>query len=183
MAIAQFVVEAVVNTLLFVNRQQGYNEDTIAGKLIRYQLLTTLFNVVVILACKILCKVIKKDEIKKYVLTASISLICFNVAFSHYQFAPTFLSFTMPLVFTIMYEDKRMCWNFTVIDIGLLILPFISRGTDPVYSENIVPEAIISVTVLIVLTIFSTIVIDVLTTRRKELNEVLLQAEKAKFVD
>lgn len=183
MAIAQFVVEAVVNTLLFVNRQQGYNEDTIAGKLIRYQLLTTLFNVVVILTCKILCKVIKKDEIKKYVLTASISLICFNVAFSHYQFAPTFLSFTMPLVFTIMYEDKRMCWNFTVIDIGLLILPFISRGTDPVYSENIVPEAIISVTVLIVLTIFSTIVIDVLTTRRKELNEVLLQAEKAKFVD
>lgn len=56
LAACQFVVEVVVNTLLYVTRQQGYNEDTIVMKLIRYQLLTTLFNVLIILACFVLCK-------------------------------------------------------------------------------------------------------------------------------
>ena len=183
MAIAQFVVEAIVNTLLFVTRQQGYNEDTIVGKLIRYQLLTTLFNVVVILLCHVLCKKVKSDEIKKYILTFSMSLICFNVAYSHYQFAPTFLDFTIPLVFAIMYEDKKMAWRVTAVDIALLIMPIIARGTDDGYNTDIVPEIIIVLAVLLLLTLFCTFVIDILVTRRRELNEALVQAEKAKYVD
>lgn len=183
MAIAQFVVEAIVNTLLFVTRQQGYNEDTIVGKLIRYQLLTTLFNAAVILLCHVLCKKVKSDEIKKYILTFSMSLICFNVAYSHYQFAPTFLTFTIPLVFTIMYEDRKMAWRVTGVDIALLILPFIARGTDDGYNTDIVPEIIIVLAILLLLTLFCTFVIDILVTRRRELNEALVQAEKAKYVD
>lgn len=183
MAIAQFVVEAVVNTILFLTKQQGYNEDTIGIKLIRYQLLTTLFNVLVMALCHFLCEKIKSDEKKKYVLTLSMSLICFNIAYSHYQFAPTFLAFTVPLAFTIMYEDKKMCRNVTIIDIAILALPFIARGTDEGYNTDIVPEAIITLAILVVLTIFCTFVIDVMATRRKELNDALVGAEKAKFVD
>lgn len=183
MAIAQFVVEAIVNTLLFVTRQQGYNEDTIVGKLIRYQLLTTLFNAVVILLCHVLCKKVKSDEIKKYILTFSTSLICFNVAYSHYQFAPTLLDFAVPLLFTIMYEDKKMTWRITGVNFALLILPFIARGRDDVYNTDIVPEIIIVLAILIILGLFSTFVIDILVARRRELNEALVQAEKAKYVD
>lgn len=183
MAIAQFVVEVIVNILLFVTRQQGYNEETIGGKLIRYQLLTTLFNAVVILLCHVLCLKVKSNKIKKYILTFSMSLICFNVAYSHYQFAPTFLTFAIPLVFTIMYEDKKMAWRVTAVDLAILMLPFIARGIDPVYNTDIVPEAIISTAILLLLTLFCTFVIGVLVTRRRELNEALVQAEKAKYVD
>ncbi len=183
MAIAQFVVEIVVNTILFVTKQQGYNEDTIVSKLIRYQLLTTLFNAAVIALCYFLCVKIKSDEKKKYILTLSMSLVCFNVAYSHYQFAPTFLTFTIPMVFTIMYEDKKMCRNVTIIDVALMVFPIISRGMDEGYNTDIVPEAIITMAILFLLTLFCTFVIDVLATRRRELNEALVQAEKAKYVD
>lgn len=183
MAIAQFVVEVVVNTILFITKQQGYNEDTIVAKLIRYQLLTTAFNIVVIVLCHFLCARVKSDDKKKYILTLSMSLVCFNIAYSHYQFAPTFLTFTIPLVFTIMYEDKKMCRNVTIIDIALMVFPIVARGMDQGYNTDIVPEAIITLAILIMLTFFCTIVIDVMTTRRKELNDALVQAEKAKFID
>lgn len=182
-AASQFLVEVIVNTLLFVNHQQGYNEGTIIEKLIRYQLLTSLFNVFVIFLCYFLCNKIRSEGAKKYILTVSMSLLCFNIAYSHYQFAPTFLTFTAPLVFTIMYEDKKMCRNITVIDMAILILPFLARGLDAGYNANIVPEAIISAAILIMLAIFSMSIIDVLTARRQELKTVLVQAEKAKYVD
>ncbi len=183
MAIAQLVVEIIVNTILFLTKQQGYNEDTIAMKLIRYLLLTTVFNIMVIMLCHFLCSKIKGDDKKKYVLTLSMSFVCFNIAYSHYQFAPTFLTFTIPLVFTIMYEGKKMCRNVTIIDIALMVLPIAARGMDEGYNTDIVPEAIITLAVLILLTFFCRIVIDVLVTRRKELNDALVQAEKAKYVD
>ncbi len=183
MAIVQFVVEAVVNTILFVTKQQGYNEDTIVAKLIRYQLLTTVFNIVVMLLCHFLCVAIKNEDKKKYMLTLSMSLVCFNIAYSHYQFAPTFLTFTIPLVFTIMYEDKHMCKNITIINIALLSMPIMARGMDVGYNTDIVPEAIITLAILILLTFFCMSIIDVMTTRRKELNDALIQAEKAKFID
>ncbi|MGN0621066.1 MAG: HD-GYP domain-containing protein [Porcipelethomonas sp.] len=183
MSVCQFCVEVVVNTLLFITGQQGYNENTIVGKLIRYQLLTTLFNLVVIMICFILCEKIKSNEKKKYILTISISLICLNISFSHYQFAPTFLTFTMPLIFTIMYEDKKMCRNVSVFNIAMLMIAVIARGTDSEYNANIVPEAIITVAILLIQALFSTFVIDILYTRRNELNDALIQAEKAKYID
>ncbi|WP_298481667.1 HD-GYP domain-containing protein [uncultured Ruminococcus sp.] len=183
MSICQFCVEVVVNTLLFLTEQQGYNQNTIVGKLIRYQLMTTLFNLVVMTICFFSCHKIKSDEKKKYILTLSMSLICLNISFSHYQFAPTFLTFTMPLIFTIMYEDKKMCRNVTALNIALLMIAVIARGTDSEYNVNIVPETIITVAILLIQALFSTFVIDILYTRRNELNDALVQAEKAKYID
>ena len=183
LAACQFVVEVVVNTLLYVTRQQGYNEDTIVMKLIRYQLLTTLFNVLIILACFVLCKKLEDNNKKKYILTLSMSLICMGIAYSHYQFVPTFVTFSIPLIFTIMYEDMKMCWIVNAVDIVLLVLPVLARGSDPEYNMNIVPETIITLTILFLQAIFSTFIIKVLITRRDELNVALVDAEKAKYVD
>ncbi|MDD6268881.1 MAG: HD-GYP domain-containing protein [Oscillospiraceae bacterium] len=183
MSVCQFCVEVVVNTILFATGQQGYNENTIAEKLIRYQLLTTLYNLVVTGICFLLCNKVKSDEKKKYILTISMSLICLNISFSHYQFAPTFLTYSLPLIFTIMYEDKRMCWNITGVNIAMLMIAVIARGMDSEYNVNIVPETIITAAILIIQAFFSTFVIDILYTRRNELNDALIQAEKAKYVD
>ena len=183
MALCQFIVEVVVNTLLFISRQQGYNEDTIVMKLIRYQLLTTLYNVLIILICNFLCKKIDDDEKKKYILTLSMSLICMGIAYSHYQFVPTFVTFSIPLIFTIMYEDKKMCWIVNTADVFLLVPPVLARAFDPEYNVNIVPETIITLTIIFLQAIFSTFIIKVLITRRNELNEALVDAEKAKYVD
>lgn len=183
MAICIFIVEAVVNTILFVTKSQGYNEDTIASKLIRYQLLTSVFNAIVILISHIMSNRIKNDQIVKYILTISMALICFNTAFSHYQFTPTFLTFIIPIIFTIMYEDKKMCRNITITVIALLVLPIVSRGGDKLYNTDIVPEAIISISLIVLISVFSVMIISVLVNRRLELNNALVQAEKAKHFD
>lgn len=183
MAICVFFAEAVVNTILFVTRSQGYGPGTIVEKLIRYQLVTTLCNVLPIVISQILFKYIHNVQVRKYALTVAMSLICLNTAFSHYQFAPTFLTFIIPIMFTIMYEDKKMCRNITIISVLMLIPPIIARGSDSGYNADIGPEAVISVTLLVLISIFSTKIITVLVNRRTELNEALLQAEKVKYID
>ena len=183
MAICVFIVEAIVNSILYATRSQGYNPDTIVEKLIRYQLITTLCNVLPILLSWFLCKYIKEDQVRKYVLTLAMSLICLNTSFSHYQFAPTFLTFIIPIMFTIMYEDKKMCRNVTIVVIALLIIPICARGGDAGYNTDIVPEAIISISLLVLISIFSNMIITVLVSRRLELNNALIQAEKVKYID
>ncbi len=183
MAVCVFIVEVVVNTILYVTRSQGYNPDTIVSKLIRYQLLTTVFDCFVIFLSWYLCRCIKEDDIKKYILTLAMILICLNIAYSHYQFTPTFLTFIIPILFTIMYEDKEMCRNITITVILLLFIPIVARGSDKVYNTDIVPEAIISIAILILISVFSTMIITVLINRRHELNHALVQAEKVKFID
>lgn len=183
MAVCVFIVEAVVNTILYVTRSQGYNPDTIVNKLIRYQLLTTLFNVLVICLSCFLCRCIKSDGKRKYILTIAMSLICLNTAYSHYQFTPTFLTFIIPILFTIMYEDKKMCRNITIMVVMMLIMPILARGGDSLYNVDIVPESIISIALLILISVFSTMIITVLVNRKLELNNALIQAEKVKYID
>ncbi|MGN0347754.1 MAG: HD-GYP domain-containing protein [Lachnospiraceae bacterium] len=183
MAISIFIVEVVVNTILYVTRSQGYGPDTIVAKLIRYLLLTTLFNILVILSAYVLCKFVKDVQKQKYILTIAMALLCFNTAFSHYQFTPTFLTFIIPIMFTILYEDKKMCVNITLTSALLLILPVISRGGDRVYNTDIVPEAIITAAILFLVSLFSVIIISVLVNRKRELNDALIEAEKAKYID
>ena len=183
MAICVFIVEAVVNTILYVTRSQGYNPDTIVEKLIRYQLITTLCNVLTIFVSWFLCKRTEEDQVRKYILTLAMSLICLNTAYSHYQFAPTFLTFSIPILFTIMYEDKKMCRNIVILSVALLSAPILARGGDQQYNTDIVPEAIITISLLILISGFSTMIITVLVNRRMELNNALVQAEKVRYID
>lgn len=183
MAISIFVVEVVVNTILYVTRSQGYGPDTIVAKLIRYLLLTTLFNILVILGSYLLCKKIRNVQKQKYILTLAMALLCFNTAYSHYQFTPTFLTFIIPIMFSILYEDKKMCVNITLTSVLLLIMPVVSRGGDSAYNADIVPEAIISVAIIALVSVFSVMIISVLVNRKRELNDALIEAEKAKYID
>lgn len=82
-----------------------------------------------------------------------------------------------------MYEDKKMCRNVTIVNLAFMLIAVMARAFDPGYNANVVPEAIITAAILIMQALFSTFVIDVLFTRRNELNSALVQAEKAKFVD
>lgn len=183
MSICLFIVEIIVNSVLFFTGSQGYNSETIVGKLIRYQLITTVFDISVVVICSNLCKKIANNDIKKYILTVSMVLICFNTAFSHYQFSPAFLCFIIPMMFTIMYEDVKMSRIITGVVIATLIGPIIARGVDSEYGANIVPEAIISISLLLLLSYFCGLIISVMTKRRNELNEALIKAEQLKYLD
>lgn len=110
-------------------------------------------------------------------------MLCLNTSYSHYQFAPTFLTFIVPILFTIMYEDKKMCRNITIMVVALLFIPIIARGSDSQYNTDIAPEAIISISLLLLISVFSNMIITVLVNRKRELNNALIQAEKVKHID
>lgn len=183
MSIVLFIVEIAVNTILYVSRQQGYNENTIVAKLLRYQLATTVFDVFVVAACYFICKQVADKQKEKYILSIAMMLICFNVAFSHYQFTPTFLTFIIPITFTIMYEDKKMCTRISILSLVMLIPAGISRGIDEGYNKDIIPEMVITYSMILLVCYFSHIIIEVMIARREELNRVMVQAEKAKYID
>ncbi|MGN0155486.1 MAG: hypothetical protein ACI4A3_13625 [Lachnospiraceae bacterium] len=36
----------------------------------------------------------------------------------------------IPILFTIMYEDKKMCRYITIVAVSLLMIPVVARGGD-----------------------------------------------------
>ena len=55
-------------------------------------------------------------------------------------------------------------------------------GEDGQYNADIVPEAIITVAVIVLVSVFSVMIISVLVNRKRELNAALIEAEKAKYL-
>ena len=94
-------IEVLNNVLLFCTKSQGYGPDTIVEKLVRYLLLTTLFNFGMVILSKITERRVANEEAKRFLLMLFTTLICTDVAFSHYQFTITFAVFVIPIVISI----------------------------------------------------------------------------------
>ena len=75
-------IEVLNNVLLFCTKSQGYGPDTIVEKLVRYLLITTLFNFGMVLLSKIAERKVPNEEAKKFFLMLFTILICTDVAFS-----------------------------------------------------------------------------------------------------
>lgn len=179
-AIAIFITELVINTLLYVTRSQGYSPDNVVQKFMRYFVLTSVINFGCVLVSWIYSKRSSDFDMKNMVILSLSVVICTDVAFSHYQFAPTLCIFIVPLINSIVFEDLYLCTHvLTLSSIGLLI-SVIARGLDHEYNKDIVPEGMIALTLLVCMYIFARIIIAGLQRRREELGNALLDAEKAK---
>ena len=55
------LIEILNNTLLYITRSQGYGPDTIVEKLIRYLLVTTIFNFGMVILSWIVVKKVNDD--------------------------------------------------------------------------------------------------------------------------
>lgn len=67
-AVIVCVIEVLNNVLLYVTRSQGYGPDTIVGKLIRYLLITSVFNFGMVILSKITEKKVEDEASKRYLL-------------------------------------------------------------------------------------------------------------------
>ena len=67
-AVIVCVIEILNNVLLYVTRSQGYGPDTIVEKLIRYLLITSVFNFGMVILSKIVERKVEDEESKRYFL-------------------------------------------------------------------------------------------------------------------
>lgn len=171
--LAVFLVEVINNIILYVTKSQGYNENTILQKLIRYLFITTIINFGSFLLSFFLTKKIKSEK-QPYILIILMFITCIDVVFSHYQFSICFAIFAVPTILSMIYEDKHLtnlCLVFTFIG---LFVGIISRALDPDYSKDIGPEAAIAIFLNLILWVYVRICIDILVERRVQVENLLL---------
>lgn len=172
-------IEILNNILLYVTRSQGYGPDTIVEKLLRYLVATTVFNFGMVIISKIAEKKIQDESKKRYLLMLFTTLICADVAYSHYQFSVAFAIFVIPIVISILYEDWGLSVFTTVISILGTIVAVIARARDAGYNKDIGPEAAIAISLPISILIFARLINKTLRERRLQVQEAIIQAEKA----
>ena len=171
--LAVFLVEVLNNIILYITKSQGYNENTILQKLIRYLFVTTIINFGSFLLSFFLTKKIKSEK-QPYILIILMFITCIDVVFSHYQFSICFAIFAVPTILSMIYEDKHLtnlCLFFTII--GLLV-GIIARALDSDYSKDIGPEAAIAIFLNLILWVYVRICIDILVERRVQVENLLL---------
>ena len=183
---AQLIIAAIVcaievlnNVLLFCTKSQGYGPDTIVEKLVRYLLLTTLFNFGMVILSKITERRVANEDAKRFLLMLFTTLICTDVAFSHYQFTITFAVFVIPIVISILYEDSKLSIFTLTISFFGEIVAVVARAMDEEYNRDIGPEAAIAFALLISVYVFARMINSTLKKRRDAVKEAVIATEKA----
>ena len=174
------LIEILNNTLLYITRSQGYGPDTIVEKLIRYLLVTTIFNFGMVILSWIVVKKVNDEAKKRYRLMIFTVLICTDVAFSHYQFAVTLAIFVVPIVISILYEDWELTLFTTAISVAGTLVGIIARSLDSGYNKDIGPEGAIALSLPISVMIFARLINKTLQERRVEVRDAVIRAEKSR---
>lgn len=174
-----FLVEVVNNALLYTTRSQGYGPDTIVEKLLRYLVLTSAINFILVIFSVIASHRVKNEIDRSSKLMFFITLMCTNVAFSHYQFSIVFAIFVIPMMLSIIYEEWGLIvFTFVASLVGETIA-LLARFRDTAYNQDIGPEIAISYALLVSIFVFSRIIISTLQKRRDEVKNAVIQVEKA----
>ncbi len=180
MAISVLLIEIAANFLLLKDGAQGYSEDNFQYKIFRYLILTTLINFSNVLLSRLIIKLARLGEDSaKFVLMASVILLCANISFSHYQFACVFPVFAIPLMISVLYESKNFSILSTVLSVAAVTPGIISRINDPLYNSDAIPEAVISYTIIIVFGMIGCYIAKHLSMRSAMLSEAVSDAENA----
>lgn len=172
-------IEVLNNVLLFCTKSQGYGPDTIVEKLIRYLLITSLFNFGMVIFSKITESRVTDEKAKRFFLMLFTTLMCADVAFSHYQFAVTFAIFVIPIVISILYEDSTLSIFTLVISLLGELVAVIARATDKEYNKDIGPETAIAFSLLLSVYVFARMINSTLKKRRDAVKEAVIAREKA----
>lgn len=180
MMLCIFLVELIINYMLYSTQAQGYTEANFGEKLWRYLFLTTIINAGSILLGLIASGVIKADNpIQKYIYMFPIMVICINASFSHYQFANTFTVFVLPITVTVLFEDNLLTLFMTIFSVAGVTPGIVARIADPEYSENAIPEGAISYAFIIIFGIIGEMIVGRLVQKNRELSESIENSENA----
>ncbi len=180
MAISVLIIEIAANFLLLNGGAQGYSAENFQTKIFRYLILTTIINFSNVLISRLVIKVARLGGGgAKYVLMTSVILLCANISFSHYQFACVFPVFAIPIMMSVLYEEKSFSIYSTALSVICVTPGVMSRINDPLYSSDAIPEGVISYTFIVVFGMIGCYIARHLSMRSTMLSEAVSDAENA----
>ena len=180
MAVVLLLTEVVNNLLLYTSGAQGYSNDNILDKLLRYLVLTNCINIVTVIVCAVIVKKLPETAaVSKYLLFIPLIVMGVNVSYSHYQFSDTFIIFVIPIAITVLFENRKFTWFITLLSFVGVCPGIIARIMDPEYKDTAIPEAAIAVVMIAVFGIIMSMIATRLMKRQISLAEALNNAESA----
>jgi diguanylate cyclase (GGDEF)-like protein len=153
-----FAVEVVVFVAF---RNFGLMDEGVTdfNYIIKYIVLPTVLNVLIVTACARINSMSIKQQIKNYTIVLTISVMAAIVAFVHYSIGAILTIFVAPVFLTILFGQKKMTGVITVINGILLIFSTIHTA---MYSVTIFfyLSAAVAFTLLITSYLISTVLIE-----------------------
>lgn len=180
LAISVLLIEFVDNMLLYSTGAQGYNSGNFLEKICRYLIFTSLVNFGALALSRLVIRVFHPDDSKrKYILILGILVVCADVTFSHYQFASAFPLFAIPIIISVLYEERKFISIVTGLSCIAVTPGVMLRISDPVYQSDAVPEAVIAYMLIGMIGVFACMIAKQLNVRGKLLSEAVYEAERA----
>lgn len=183
MTVFIFITEIVCNYILYATRSQGYGPDTIVIKLLRYLVHTTAINLLALLLTRLCLRLIKNALFQQYSLLFFTSVLISNVCTSHYQFMATFAAFTIPIILSTLFENKRLSVATLITCLVLMLPGIIHKANDPAYSKDIAPDMAIVISLCFAVFSLSGIQINALIDRRNDLASALVAQQQAELAE
>ena len=179
--LAIFGIEIVDNAVLYMTRSQGYGPDTIVAKLLRYLVMTSVINFgLYFLSFFISRRKEVPNTVKAYIQLLALDLILGDVAISHYQFASTLCVISLPVMLSLLFEDKKLNTVVILTACVLQMTAIVCRYNDPVYGVDMIPEAFIDIAFMGFLWLICRLCISHLVDTREKLERALIAEEEAK---
>ncbi len=152
-----FTVEVVV---FFAFRGHGLISEGVTDfqYIIKYILLPTLVNIILVTVCHQINKMSIKPQIKNYSILITLSLFAAVIAFVHYIVEAVLTVFAIPVFLTILFGKKRITGVIAIIN-GILLI--FSTAHSAMYSNSVFfyLNAVVAFTLLVSAYLLSTVLI------------------------
>lgn len=182
LVICIFIIEMVYNAVLFLNEAPGYGLDQLGMRLFHFLILPTVINCGAFVIAQLLIRKNKERfTLQKYTMVVSCFVICSTAILTHYEFAVTFCLLGLPILLSVLYEDKRLCDISALLASVILFVTCVARGLFTDGANDIIAETIIAFGFIIAFLILSRMCIQNIKDTRERLNELVIQEEELKY--
>ena len=177
MVVAVFIIEITITVVIMI---QGSMAHDLEFYLYRFLILPTLLNCAAVLTEYFLMKKFpEKNKLQNYLVVYTLTILCMVVAGTHYVFSPTLLSFCFPLMCSIVFVDKKLTRSVAILSVVGIVIAMVNRYIDKGKDSRFIPEGIISVCIIFLLSYTAELVISLIYAQRQQLIKLTEEARAA----
>lgn len=148
-AISVFMLEVIV---FFVLLFQGNIDQTLDEYMLRYLILPTVLDAAAVTMEYVVLRLYpENDSLQNYMVTITLILLCTVVATTHYIFANTLTMFCVPVMSSVVFSDKKLTNNTTIMSFVGVTIAMLSRYFDkyPKNDRYFIPNFVIAIGAII----------------------------------
>lgn len=179
MALSVVCLEIGVNIILIVQNQF---EGTLADQVIFFFLIPSVLNLAAVFTDLILVKKFpKKTSMLNYVLVLTVTFMSTVVAFTHYVFSITLTVFTIPVLISIIFVNRRLTNTTAICSCVGLLMAVLWRYIDGDDSAKhfVIPETVIALGIILMSLIVARLIISMMEQQNTRLINAVIKEKRS----